>query len=218
MSDGAQEPCQPRANGMGGASGWPGWPHKALPSAQPQGRGPRWSVGRRRPVDTGAAWGWPGRLRLSLCSPRPPPGRERLGALCGRAAGGRPLCGAVGKSPGQPLTASQRQGLSWGLQDTLSRTSLPAGVGAGRLRRGPVRQALALQAPWPGRVTWVETLPPAVQLPGSEPRATQECPPPCPSGALPSDCPGPWPFGGLVSRRSCSGLCPHWADSGQAQG
>lgn len=60
----------------------------------------------------------------------------------GEQLAARPLCGAVGKSPGQPLTASQRQGLSWGLQDTLSRTSLPAGVGAGRLPEVPSTKPL----------------------------------------------------------------------------
>lgn len=175
--------------------------------------GPRWSAGRHRPMYTGAAWGWPGRLRLSLCSPRPPLGPERLGAFCGRAAGGPAFMWGCGKVPGPASHSLSKAGIILGpaghpLKD------IPPSRGGGRAPpRGPVHQA-----PWPGRVPWVETLLPAVQLPGSEPRATQECPPPCPSGALPSDCPGPWPFGGLGSRRACSGLCAHWADSGQAQG
>lgn len=215
---GAQEPCQPRANGGGGE-----WLARVAPRGSPKGPaqgplGPRWSAGRHCPVDTGAAWGWPGRLRRSLCSPRPPPGPERLGAFCGRAAGGPAFMWGCGKVPGPASHSLSKAGIILGpaghpLKD------IPPSRGGGRAPpRGPVHQALALQAPWPGRVPWVETLPPAVQLPGSEPRATQECPPPCPSGALPADCPGPWPFGGLVSRRSCSGLCPHWADSGQTQG
>lgn len=161
--------------------------------------------------------------RLRLCSPRPPAGPERLGAFCGRAAGGRPLCGAVGKSwasLSQPLKGRDYLGL----RGHPLRDIPPGVVGAGRLRRSPAAK------PWPHRPLGQEGPPEwtprpslpasAIQLPGSEPPATQggalgEPHPLSPRGALLSDGPGSWPFGGH------SPLPPHshsWADSGQAQG
>ena len=132
-----------------------------------------------------------------------------------------------GKVRGQPLTASQRQGLSRGLQDTLSRTSLPAGVGAGRLRRGPVRQALAPQPL--GQEGSLSGGNPDAPLPApSRPAAKfrtachmrwgfQGAPHPAPQGS-PLRLSRSLALQGLVSRRVCLGLCPPWADSGQAQG
>lgn len=118
--------------GEGQARGWPGWLQEAAPKPQSRGPpGPRGQQAGAVPMEASSAWGWPGRPRLLLSSPRLPPGPEWLRAFCGRAAGGRPFMWGCGKVGGQPLTPSPKPGLSRGQQDTLSRMSPPAGVGVG---------------------------------------------------------------------------------------
>lgn len=128
------------------------------------------------------------------------------------------------ESPGPASHSLSKAGIISACGDILSGTSLPAWWGQGAsaevlLPSPGLTGPLARKGPLSGPPD-PHSLPPAIQLPGSEPPATQggalgEPHPLSPRGALLSDGPGSWPFGGH------SPLPPHshsWADSGQAQG